>query len=1250
MLTKEGESPPQSAPSGNPSRTEPGQTPQVADNPPQTESPPKPAPQTEHHTDGAQNPTPLSPTLNAMAASVSKDDKALDWNKIHEFVVEKSNAFLEGLSKTDVDWFLRDSNVAMEPPAVATPAARPLTTPLPALLPVSNTNANSAAKSRPLVLEVLGEQATSENYYDFSRRLQLASRRRSSVSSMVSANSGSSSGSGFFSKLKNKLHRLESVSGTSAPRASSPPVLPVLPDAVPVFKDNYKMRLNENGAPLSQVRETALESSKDPRLDEYTRFYRRQVRNGPRASVDFTVYPHGCLQNGDTVLVGRKLLLFRKLGETHKLSERRASVDVRDAREDREKPLKRVCFHSLVFLIDPPQQIPSRTPRQGNVEILASGALRINPLTEADKAAIEKSQKGLGGGLVVGGTGALGLIKKDADPPEQDANAHPDIDADADASPDGPDAPLEEPGRPSLDADNPIDKHAQSLHIDKPMLHHVLRPGYTVPVKKMALDLMYTRCCHLREILPIPAISKQIPKGSMAPLPLLQLRNPAPTMIEIQTFADFIRIAPIICISLDGVLLLYEQFEVLLSAMSAKKQLEKLSLRNTPISRDGWLLLCLFLSRNTVLNRLDITQCPPLSVNVLKRKKKKPEDPVIERMSCNKENRSDMDWSQFTATLIARGGIEELILTGCCISDFSEFKNLVTKAVSIRTYKLGLAYNQLTPQQLKVVVEEWVLTELSRGLDFGYNDFLSAAHMNVFLDTLRLPKFLAIAPKLKLAFLSLNATNLRFNKTFTDLFESFLMKLPNLKFLDYSNNPKLFGVFSPVSSSNTSSSSTQLPTSPKPTATSADDVLAKYTQDFVVSYLCSKLPLLPKLLRLHLENNGLSPQSLITLFETLPFCTNLAYFSVVGNHLDIVSATSLIQGLKNSSSLITVDCDLNLMPELIKEKVGLYTLRNMESFLNHSVKDANPTTPVDCGGKQLEISLTEELNSILLRWSDEHLTVKSPEVVRFIERAQKDLIKLKSAIGDLLHLQWKNELAMEGKETLVRLLFLDSSLERGLKLIDPSLVAKQESYTSTDLLNSHLNEDQNSKLRLSVLSKVQDPGAEPQEAFEPPETVSVPISRTQSLTSLNNLNREEGSVLKLLKLLTNEQKEQSPLFLNFSISGEEIRQKLKDIKLSELDGVVDYIAEARKKGISLKSLYSHDGTDHSPNKDRLKEIRQKIHYLRDFRPNPNDEGAEKTVDSDLEKTSQPHDSDNGGTAIEEAYDKMLSRFTASTEI
>ena len=125
----------------------------------------------------------------------------------------------------------------------------------------------------------------------------------------------------------------------------------------------------------------------------------------------------------------------------------------------------------------------------------------------------------------------------------------------------------------------------------------------------------------------------------------------------------------------------------------------------------------LVLSRNTVLNRLDITQCPSLSVNTLKKKKKKTDskfDETLVRMVSNKDNRSDVDWELFVATLVARGGIEELILTGCCITDIEIFEKLISLAVLKKTSRLGLAFNQLTSRHMKIIVDEWLFKDFAR--------------------------------------------------------------------------------------------------------------------------------------------------------------------------------------------------------------------------------------------------------------------------------------------------------------------------------------------------------------------------------------------------------------------------------------------------------------------------------------------------------------------------------------------------------
>lgn len=1275
--------------------------------------------------------------------------RTLDWEKVHSFVLERSNAFLESIGKNDVDWFLTDSNVKVEPHIKEQEDASKkaeyasklqelkkqtlnglLVTPPSPHLAVSNSNANSVNKTKPSILPISEEQAHHDPYLEYTPKTLSSAipRRKNSVSSVASNGSTASAGSlgssgGFFSKLKNKLHRTESQSSASGPSAqvvsedvNSPQarrtsrsssvsvamlesnlngnstVNPIsrsdahepVASASPVFKSNYRMESTSDSAGKSvapSLKPTDPELG-DPRLEEYIRFYRRPSNRSLSRTgslrAENNIYPNSCIINNEAPppkvaeppsSAGKIGSLFRRMSvstsspstshqdnnsnplktsmESNASLVSTAPTEVPPQFKD-IKDFKRVAFHSLTFLIDPPQQIPSRTPRKGNVEILPSGTVRINPLTEADKLAIEKSQKGLGGGLVVGGTGALGLIKKEGN---EDLDEGSSIDE-----------PLVGKDRCG-EEDTAIDKHAKLLAIDKPMLHHVARPGYTVPVKKMALDLMYTRCCHLREILPIPAIAKQIPKGSMTPLPLLQLRNPTPTMIEIQTFADFIRIAPIICISLDGVSLSYEQFKILLSAMCAKKQLEKLSLRNTPIDSAGWSLLCWFLSRNRVINKLDITQCPPLSVNVLKKKKKKPEKKIDEetivRMTCNMENRSDMDWSLFTATLVARGGIEELILTGCCITDLAVFELLIKQAVTLRTYKLGLAYNQITPSQLRIVMENWVLSRLSRGLDLGYNDMTSPAYINTFLELSKTAKFKRMISNSELGFLSLNATNLYFDDQFKEVYEKVLLRLSNLKYLDLSNNPKLFGAHllgsspgSPQKSSLTTNEKNDelklegISGSLSSKAPSSSEGSKLYTQEAINSYFCSKLPLFRKLVRLNLENCGLSSTSLIHIFETVPYCKSLAYLSVVGNTFDVEAGTALIRGLENSNSLITVDGDFNQLPEIIKERIGLHTMRNMELFFKRHVEEGETgSNSVDLKSEDSqEESIAEKLSSLLEKKKDEKIDMTSPEVVSFIKRIQDDSKKLKAAIADLFHLQWKNELSMEGKETLIKLLFLDSSLERGLKLIDSSLVENQETVSSSDLINMNLSEDEKNKARSDAHEKVQGDNTDPTTSLSV-KTSSVPVSRTQSMTSLSNLNKEEGSVLKLLNISKNDN---GRMFEDFSkFSGEEIRRKLIDVNLDKLDTVIDYLEDAAKKGISLKSLYQNRNKSNTEEDDHnlLDEIREKLVLLRESVP----------VKKDEANSDEKHQKEDFGTLDsqspegthkneEEIFNMLLSKF------
>lgn len=1096
----------------------------------------------------------------------------LDWVQVRD-LVQKDNVRLNSIQKTDVDWFLRDENVLAPPTGevsrTSKAASKLNSSSLNEEKAVSilsgssktpetsgNPSNNVKAKTQPLLPTIQTDSIT--------RRSSAPIARRRSSACSTNSEKGEK---GMFHKLMLKLK-------PSLPDPKTPNSL---------WKQNYSVgqartsdqelsRTNSYNDPKTS--EPHSEQRKNPSsndtLEDYVRMYsfREKRRSSLMSRGSVPESPPPSRKASDSHFK-RNFLRRKSVGTVfeHESQLRESQSTLSSSQSEEPAPpsrLKWVAFHSLTFLIDPPQQIPSRTPRKGNVDILPGGVLRINPLTDAEKEAIEKSQRGLGGGLVVGGTGALGLIKKDADdsavPKEEDYDEHED-----------------EP--------------SEEIKLEEP----VTRKDYTAPVTKMALDVLYVRCCHLREILPIPAILKQIPAGLLSPLPLIQLRNSMPTMIEILTFADFIRIAPILCISLDGVCLSLEQFKIVLSAMCAKTQLEKLSLRNTPINKEGWLLLCWFLLRNKVINRLDITQCPPLLVNVLKRKKKDKDE--IVRMTCNMENRSDMDWALFTAALISRGGIEELILTGCCLPSQVEFSELIKRAISLKTYKLGLAYNKLSPEKLRVLLEHWVFTPLSRGLDLGYNDFLAPAYLQMFLEVRKKPDFTKLARQSKLGFLSMNATNIPFDDLFKDVFEHVWLQQPNLKYLDLSNNKKLFG--------------------------------EGQTQEATVGYFTSKLPLFNNLVRLHLENNGLLSAAMVAICEIIPFCKRLGFLSLIGNPMNLTAAAALVQGVKNSPTLITVECDYDQMPEVFKERIGLYTMRNMERIMS------DEKVPV-------ERTLTEQLTAILAQKAEKDLDLQLPEVQDFKQRAINDRRKLKLAINELLNLQFKGQLGLEGKEALIRFLFIDSSLERGLKLIDASFVEDSDHVTSTDMLAMHLAEN-NNRLR-------------PTDRLAPSDvdflTVSsVPVSRQQLLTNLTNLNKEEGSMLRLLRF--GEERE-NRLFDQYT--GEEIREKLTEVNLLDLDKVIAYLLSLQRQGVSLKLVF--DGIREG-NEDILEDLKEKLKallltLLKDLeKTSPEDLDRDPKTDSETPEVSvkdKPEESASTLESLNNAYDQLLSERTQRHDI
>lgn len=1082
----------------------------------------------------------------------------------------------------DIDWFLRDSvrprSVSLTdfPPSLVPVLDSPLVHPTALrkapsstqVPPQLNTAISNSRAANPTKTKASVELSPNDVLLQDLDTGSTHHRRRSALSSSAT----SPSSSGFFSKLRGKFSykssdddhakapqssNTSSISTSSRSRRASLTRADFIkaaqtPDLM--LKDLPKTPVLSNSKPQDPV-----SPDSDPQLLEYIKFYGQ--KRIPRSYLDANISVEPCCLEPKSP--GKFSFLRRHstlpLIHSEQMTSPRTRMNSVPSSStptspisgisgsgglplaalplpmsfQNLKPLRRVAFHLSTFLIDPPQQIPARNPRIGNVEVRPSGEVVIRPLTEEEKALVEDSQMGKGGGVVVGGSGSLSSVQC---PPDSPCTSSSEIG-------------VSSPG------DVAVSEHARSLGVDKPMISRV-RSSQQV-VKKMALDLMYTRCCHLREILPVPSILKQIPSGSMDPLPLLQFRNPIPTIIEIQSFADFIRIAPVICISLDGVSLTLEQFRILLSAMSSKKHLEKLSLRNTALDHQGWALLCWFLSRNTALNRLDITQCPSLPVNVLKRKtnkngEPKPDEDHDRRMKCNAENRSDMDWSLFIATLVARGGIEDLVLTGCRITDADVFERLVRMALLIRTTRLGLAYNQISPRHLEIVFEHWLFQGSARGLDLGYNDFLSSIMSSTIINSLRHKEKTKDVSKCSLTFLSLNATNLRFSNLFKEVFEHFIMKLPALRYIDLSNNPRLFMA---VANSNGS-------------ATGAADSTSVPSENECIVYFTSKLPMFPSIARLHLENNNISQETMVSFAKTFPFCPTLRYVSLLGNYIDDATASVLVEAIKSSKSLVTLDCDTEGLPSFFREKIGLYTMRNMERLL-YAAQESNSQDDT-CTSSD---SLTEQLNNLLELKAGQGLDLQSKVVRTFLNKASNMRRDLKQLINELLTLQLRNELNLEGKETLLRFIFIDSCIEKGLQLIDPLL--------NTETLNlmviCGVSEDEKKRF--------ERPGDELDAATM--QSLSVPpikpaISTSSSRVSLNQLQRQEGSMLKLSKLHDfhsgGQDAEPDGKFYELlqGISGEEIRLRLKNAELSDLDRIISDLETLKERGILLKRVFCRD--------------------------------------------------------------------------
>ncbi|KAL6450377.1 GIP3 GLC7-interacting protein 3 [Candida maltosa Xu316] len=542
------------------------------------------------------------------------------------------------------------------------------------------------------------------------------------------------------------------------------------------------------------------------------------------------------------------------------------------------------------------------------------------------------------------------------------------------------------------------EKLANDVSVDGPL--HVHEQHFEDEVETgegISLETIYTRCCHLREILPIPATLKQL-KNKTAPLEVLKMLNPKPTLIDVLSFSDFIAITPINTVIFDNVTMSTEMLKNFLGSLIYNRQLEKLSLRNVAIDELGWKYLCKFLAKNKTIKKLDISQ-----------QRIKPD-------TSESSIRGNMNWELFIQSLILRGGIEELVINGCKLSD-QVFDNLINKAVRKTTYRLGIAGIDLNMAKATTVTK-WLSDPESKcvGVDVAFND-LSQGQLRPFIDAFN-------RGVKSLIFFSLNSTNLSNVDEVTELLKS-MVNLKGLRFLDLSSIPDIFpGIITS---------------------------LAKY------------LPLYPNLRRIHFDLNELTPQAIGSIAGFLVKIPHLVHVSLLGNrNLSHTAAASLYSAVKHSNTLFALDLDYDLVSDELSQRIAFYLMRNMDRSLKPEYAMENSTDkPEDLMfDGSLLMETAEKLLMEIDKGKKDDLKMQKIISDTILDRTRAIRNDIHKTIDTLFEQRKSGSLSFEGKENLVRFCLLDSSLEKLVLMFEEhaSLLSPSTSQdTRNDILHPTIN-------------------------------------------------------------------------------------------------------------------------------------------------------------------------------------------------
>lgn len=635
---------------------------------------------------------------------------------------------------------------------------------------------------------------------------------------------------------------------------------------------------------------------------------------------------------------------------------------------------KTVSFGLSIYETNPPQRIPPATPAKGNVEFLKSGEIVVRKrprhhmnteppyLGKNHFQMVEAAERNANGNAK-----RLHLALEYSDGKHDDETPEGSVTAEYEENNKFTSGEMDVDGTSKLRRFRTNTQQEEVVPAPaEGKSHEIVTRKIPLNEKKVSPEELYTRCCHLREIMPIKNMLRQF-QGQLAPIPRVRIANTKPTMVEICALSDFLTVVPVASLVADNEILESDMIKKLLSGLRRSKDLSRLSLMNTKITGLGWQYLCAFFAESAKsLMALNLSCTDPTDVPT--------RIPAF--------NRVDMDWGLLCESLKAMGSLEELDLGGTKIR-LEDLKNLLENGIP-NARIIGLANNDLTHAEVEYI-SSWVNSPDSEvmGINLSGNDLSREEDWDLIHQFVSNPQIVhLIIRDTKLS----NFHASRFQSTLS----SDKASNSSLRHLDLSLNPGLF--------------------------------------PSLIDSLVEVLPKFPYLSRLQLDYCNLSSDAIVTLCEALSHCHRLVYVSFIGNgKITETAATAICVAVHFSKSICTVEADMGDWPLHIRQQLARYCLMNLEANTGVHVQNFQEEHAND---ENADISFfLDDLRALQTELDDTKMSpvTRSPTVVSRLGEIRH---RVRTRVQKLLEKKKLTPLSVSDREALIKLFFYSNNLDR----------------------------------------------------------------------------------------------------------------------------------------------------------------------------------------------------------------------------